>query len=144
MDYANAVVIPSLPESHMRLAHGATVQLCSANTQDAQGNGKRNMMKLTLTDLENAKRSDLRGGTVGYSEGDWLSTTMRQKGDRIVLRRANAQGWTMEHLVGWVDSKYGRWFWDSLYGCRDATGAARLVTLDWMDADDRALYGIPS
>lgn len=101
-------------------------------------------MKLTLTDLENAKRSDLRGGTVGYSEGDWLSTTMRQKGDRIVLRRANAQGWTMEHLVGWVDSKYGRWFWDSLYGCRDATGAARLVTLDWMDADDRALYGIPS
>lgn len=101
------------------------------------------MAQLTKVDLENALESEKRLGTVGYTEREYVATKAEaRKGDSIVVREANRQGWSFEQLVGWVDSKYGRWFWDELHGCKDADAAARCVTLDWMDDYDRSLYGI--
>lgn len=101
------------------------------------------MTKLTKQDLEAALESELRQGTVGYTEREYVATSReRAQGDSIVVREANRQGWSFNQLVAWVDSKYGRWFWDELHGCKDAAAAARTVTLDWMDDFDRSLYGI--
>lgn len=97
------------------------------------------MSKLTLEDLDAAVNSERRLGSAGYSDRP-SQIVVGRLGDRIVLREANAKGWTINHLIAWVDSKYGRWFWDSLYGCNDAEGAAKLVNLDWMDDYDRSLY----
>jgi len=90
-------------------------------------------MALTKSDLERAIEDERRQGTVGYNEGDGRSQRLRAKGATIVVREANAKGWSYDDLVLWVDSKYGRWFWDSLYGCDDPEGAARAVTLDWVE-----------
>jgi len=101
------------------------------------------MTKLTLQDLENAVNDDeKRLGSVGFSERDSFCATTQKRGNRIALAAANAKGFTYDQLVAWVDSKYGRWFWDSLYGCSDRAGAVALVNLDWMSSEDRALYGI--
>jgi len=98
-------------------------------------------MTLRKVDLEAAIVDDRRRGTVGYSERDFIrSATLRRRGDSIVVREANRQHWTYLDLLIWVDSKMGRWFWDALYGCKDQLGATRLVTLDWLDDDERAAY----
>ena len=96
--------------------------------------------KLTLEDLERAQGDPLRMGTVGYSEGD----SFREKavGDRMAVREANRLGWTYPMLLAWVDSKYGRWYWDALHGCNDKDGARRLMTIEWMTPGERAEYGI--
>lgn len=102
------------------------------------------MTKLTRQDLQAARESEYRQGSWGYEERDvcGANKALRERGDRIVLEEANRQGWTENHLVAWVDSKYGRWFWDSLYGCSDEAGARKLVTLDWMAEYEREEYGI--
>lgn len=87
---------------------------------------------LTKSDLERAVEDERRQGTVGYNEGDGRSQRLRAKAATIVIREANAKGWSYDDLVLWVDSKCARWFWDELYGCDDAEAAARQVTLDWV------------
>lgn len=81
-------------------------------------------------------------GTVGYSTRDDISRaeSFKEKGDRIVIREANRLDWTYPELVAWVDSKYGRWFWDCLHGSNDAASAKAQVTLDWIDRSDLAHY----
>lgn len=102
------------------------------------------MTKIKTIHLRAAEQSELRQGSWGYGERDICGANrkLRAEGDAIVVREANRLGWTLNELVAWVDSKYGRWFWDSLYGCSDPEGAARLVTLDWMTASERADYGL--
>lgn len=90
-------------------------------------------MALTKADLDRAVEDERRQGTVGYNEGDGRSQRLRAKGATIAIREANAKGWSYDDLVIWVDSKLARWFWDSLYGCDDPEGAARCVTLDWLE-----------
>jgi len=89
-------------------------------------------MALTKQDLERAVEDERRLGSVGYNLAFDHGQRLQAKGRAIVLREANRQGWSYDDLVLWVDSKYGRWFWDSLYGCSDPDGAAQAVTLAWV------------
>ncbi len=100
----------------------------------------RSARGLTRADLMSAINDEHRLGSVGYSCRFDFPKRLQTKGDTIVLREANRQGWTYADLVFWVDSKYGRWFWDSLYGCTDEAGAAGCVTLDWAAEDTTYWY----
>lgn len=103
------------------------------------------MTRLTRKDLEAAIASEYRLGTVGYSERDTCgaNAALRAKGDSLVIRVANSFNWTYQDLLIWVDSKYGRWFWDSLYGSDDLAGAQGLVRKDWITDDLRFEYDLP-
>jgi hypothetical protein len=68
--------------------------------------------ELTVQDLHDAlERPDHFGW--GYASSS-VSDRCRDRIDRYVVKRANAQGWTPEQLFDWSNSKHGRWLWDSI------------------------------
>jgi hypothetical protein len=103
--------------------------MCTYQLRTASKENRQMTAKLTISDLENAKDSPAREGSVGFSDGDHRPLRLQARAARIVLREANRQGWTYADLVCWIDSKLGRWFWDELYGCDNTDAAARYVTL---------------
>ena len=71
---------------------------------------------LTVEDIEAyVENPDWLG--YGYmGERSYLSDRVRNTADKALLRYANAQGWDLEHLNEWLNSKPGRHYGDLARG----------------------------
>lgn len=100
--------------------------------------------KLTVKDIEAGYENDEWAGWGYLGERDAMldrrGKSLIPKMDRLVLKIANAAGWTKDNLFHWTNSKYGRHFVDQAFGCSDLAGAAVNVRLDGLE--DVTLLGL--
>lgn len=95
-------------------------------------------MTLTVEDLDRAAHSDLWKGW-GYlgerlraqHESDpecRIDPEVVARADRFAIKLANTEGWGFAELLAWCDSKYGRWYADTVYAATTRGMAERLET----------------
>lgn len=83
--------------------------------------------KLTQADLEKCFEDDRYLG-FGYGEREVASESKQRRMNVAVVAAANRAGLDYDDLADWVNSKFGRWYVDGVYGCgQSASGLAAKI-----------------
>jgi hypothetical protein len=93
---------------------------------------------LTITNITDAYNDDRWLGFGYLGARDTMTDTVQTTADKVVVKHANARGWTPEVFFEWLNSKSGRWFGDTVHG------PARWTQRDMLAATDRLFDDIES